>query len=134
MTGGAAPPAGVGRTESGRGAMRRIIVTPTFRPHFGFNREFLDSYREHAADAREVAVHFVVTRAAMDALRAILAACDHADATVCTEHYNAPARALYEGLGFATLIEHMKFSPASTSAADDFIVYHVPLPLPGTTR
>jgi ribosomal protein S18 acetylase RimI-like enzyme len=67
-------------------------------------------------------------------MRATLAACGHADATICTEHYNAPARGLYEGLGFVTLIEHMKFSPASTSPADDFIVYYTPLPLPGTTR
>ena len=63
-------------------------------------------------------------------MRAALAACGHEDATTCTEHYNAPARALYSGLGFATLIEHMKFSPASTSPADDFIVYHTALPLP----
>lgn len=63
-------------------------------------------------------------------MRAALAACGHAVATTCTEHYNAPARALYSGLGFATLIEHTKFSPASTAPGDDFIVLHTPLPLP----
>ena len=68
MSGAPAAPVG-----AGRGSARRIIVTPTFRPHFAFNREFLDSYREHAADAREVAVHFVVTRDEMDEIRLLLA-------------------------------------------------------------
>ena len=63
-------------------------------------------------------------------MRAALAACGHERATTCTEHYNAPARTLYGDLGFATLIEHMKFSPDSTSPGDDFIVLHTLLPLP----
>jgi ribosomal protein S18 acetylase RimI-like enzyme len=65
-------------------------------------------------------------------MREVLAACSHDRATTCTEHYNAPARALYNGLGFVTLVEHMKFSPDSTSSADDFIVLRTPLPLPTT--
>ncbi len=67
-------------------------------------------------------------------MRAALGVCAHDRATTCTEGYNAPARALYSGLGFATLIEHMKFSPQSTAPGDDFIVLHTPLPLRAADR
>ena len=53
--------------------MKRIIITPTFRPHFPFNREFLHSFEEFAADARDIAVHFVVTREDVGDARAVLA-------------------------------------------------------------
>ena len=53
--------------------MKRIIITPTFRPHFPFNREFLRSFEEFAADARDIAVHFIVTREDVDDARAVLA-------------------------------------------------------------
>lgn len=41
---------------------RRVIITPTFRPHFGFNRDFLHSYFQKATDAAQIPVHFVVGR------------------------------------------------------------------------
>ncbi|CAA9362241.1 MAG: hypothetical protein AVDCRST_MAG68-4540 [uncultured Gemmatimonadetes bacterium] len=53
-------------------SMKRIVITPTFRPHFPFNREFLQSYGQNAADAHEVAVHFVVSRGELAELRALL--------------------------------------------------------------
>ncbi|GJG88433.1 hypothetical protein tb265_36140 [Gemmatimonadetes bacterium T265] len=53
--------------------IKRIIVTPTFRPHFPFNREFLGSFAEHVADAGDVPIHFVSTRDEIADLRALLA-------------------------------------------------------------
>lgn len=52
---------------------RRILITPTFRPHFGFNQDFLRSYDQHVADAASVPVHFVVSREELADLRALLA-------------------------------------------------------------
>lgn len=52
--------------------MKRIVITPTFRPHFPFNREFLQSYEQNVADARDIAVHFVVARDEIADLRAML--------------------------------------------------------------
>ena len=53
--------------------MNRIIITPTFRPHFPFNRDFLQSYAQNAADAAEIAVHFIVVRDELADIRAIMA-------------------------------------------------------------
>jgi len=52
--------------------MDRIIITPTFRPHFPFNRDFLASYAENASDASEVPIHFVVSRAELADLREMI--------------------------------------------------------------
>ncbi len=52
--------------------MKRIVITPTFRPHFPFNREFLQSFEEKVEDAREVAVHFIVSRGELAELKALL--------------------------------------------------------------
>lgn len=53
--------------------MKRILITPTFRPHFPFNREFLQSYAAHVGDAADFPVHFIATRDEADDLRAIVA-------------------------------------------------------------
>ena len=53
--------------------MNRIIITPTFRPHFPFNREFLQSYAQNAEDAAQVPVHFVVVRDELADMQAIMA-------------------------------------------------------------
>lgn len=53
--------------------MRRIIITPTFRPHFAFNRDFLDSFRQNATDAGEIGIHFVVADDERADLETILA-------------------------------------------------------------
>lgn len=52
--------------------MKRIIITPTFRPHFPFNRDFLASFADHAIDADEVAVHFVVSKREVEDLQTIV--------------------------------------------------------------
>ena len=52
--------------------MRRIVITPTFRPHFPYNREFLETYRDHVEDAAEIPVHFVVSRGELADMEAIL--------------------------------------------------------------
>lgn len=53
--------------------MRRIIITPTFRPHFAFNRDFLESFRQNAMDADEIEIHFVVADDERADLEAVLA-------------------------------------------------------------
>lgn len=52
--------------------VKRIVITPTFRPHFPFNREFLQSYEQNVVDAPEVAVHFIVSRAELADMEALL--------------------------------------------------------------
>ncbi len=53
--------------------MKRCIITPTFRPHFSFNRDFLASLDAHATDLDEIEVHFVVSTPELDDVRAMLA-------------------------------------------------------------
>lgn len=59
-------------------------------------------------------------------MRALLAeaATNHPAATLSTEVTNAPARALYEGLGFGYLIERMRF----TANGAEYVVMRRPLP------
>ncbi|MDB4916147.1 MAG: hypothetical protein JWM95_3791 [Gemmatimonadetes bacterium] len=53
--------------------MKRILITPTFRPHFPFNREFLETWAEKVEDAASVAVHFIVSREELADMNAVLA-------------------------------------------------------------
>lgn len=53
--------------------MHRIIITPTFRPHFPFNKDFLSSLEQNAVDAAEVEVHFIVSAGELEELRSLLA-------------------------------------------------------------
>lgn len=90
--------------------------------------------------AREIIGSFFVTELAVAPehqrrglgaalMGAVLADCRHDRASIATEHYNAPSRALYERLGFTYLLEHVQFSPASTSPGDDFVIMRRALPL-----
>ncbi len=90
--------------------------------------------------AREIVGSFFVTELAVAPehqrrglgaalMRAVLDECHHDRANIGTEHYNGPARALYERLGFAYLLDHVQFSPASTSPGDDFVIMRRALPL-----
>jgi len=53
--------------------MKRSIITPTFRPHFPFNRDWLASLDANAEDLDEVDVHLIVTRSELADMRALLA-------------------------------------------------------------
>lgn len=51
--------------------MKRIIITPTFRPHFPYNRDFLRSLDQHGLDRDDIEVHFVASRDELDELTAL---------------------------------------------------------------
>lgn len=52
--------------------MKRIIITPTFRPHFPFNRDFLRSFEQNVLDALEIAVHFIVSNTELADMQSLL--------------------------------------------------------------
>lgn len=58
-------------------------------------------------------------------MRELLAGLPHARATLSTERHNAAARALYERLGFAYLVESMVFTPDDAP----YVIMGRPLPL-----
>lgn len=53
--------------------MKRAIITPTFRPHFPFNRDWLASLDAHAQDLDEIDVHLIVTRSELADMQALVA-------------------------------------------------------------
>lgn len=53
--------------------MKRIVLTPTFRPHFPFNRDWLASLDAHAEDLDDFEAHFVVSKAELDDVHALVA-------------------------------------------------------------
>lgn len=53
--------------------MKRIIVTPTFRPHFPFNRDWLASLNAHAEDLDEFEAHLIVSRSELEDVTALAA-------------------------------------------------------------
>jgi ribosomal protein S18 acetylase RimI-like enzyme len=57
-------------------------------------------------------------------LNELLAHLPHVQATLSTEYDNAPARALYERLGWGYLIDRMRFAPDGP----DYVIMHRPLP------
>ncbi len=55
------------------GGVKRAIITPTFRPHFPFNRDWLASLDAHAQDLDDIDVHLIVTRAELADMQALIA-------------------------------------------------------------
>ncbi len=53
--------------------MKRAIITPTFRPHFPFNRDWLASLDAHSQDLDDIDVHLIVTRAELVDMQALIA-------------------------------------------------------------
>lgn len=55
------------------GGVKRAIITPTFRPHFPFNRDWLASLDAHAQDLDDIDVHLIVTRAELADMQVLIA-------------------------------------------------------------
>jgi len=53
--------------------VKRAIITPTFRPHFPFNRDWLASLDANAQDLDEIDVHLIVTRSEFEDMQALVA-------------------------------------------------------------
>lgn len=58
-------------------------------------------------------------------MQAVLTSLPHSRATIATEYANAPARSLYERLGFGYLVKRTQFR----AGGDDYVVMHRALPL-----
>ncbi len=53
--------------------MKRAVITPTFRPHFPFNRDWLASLDAHAQDLDDIDFHLIVTRSELADVQALVA-------------------------------------------------------------